>query len=310
MAFDEVSFPLTVSYGGSGGPAWNTAIVETGSDREERVQRREVPRHSYDARALVQSREDLATVRSFYNARGGAARGFRWKDWLDYTSNANGITAPTNADVQIGVGDGTTTTFQLIKTSRVIEKPVSGSVLIAFDGVNQTSGFSVNTATGIVTFTPAPTTGVVITAGFEFDVPVRFERSIDQDFGATHEDFDVGNVPNIPLIELVDERPVRELQDFGGAVNHGTITSGMSITESQGRLHEVTPSTTGLYITMPDETALPTGGPYFVIVNSSASNSIELRDNGGGAFGTVAALQTSQVYLGVDGGGTRYWFSA
>ena len=43
---------------------------------------------------------------------------------------------------------------------------------IAFGGLKQASGGSVDTTTGLVTFSAAPGSGVAITAGFEFDVPV------------------------------------------------------------------------------------------------------------------------------------------
>ncbi len=57
---------------------------------------------------------------------------------------------------------------------RTITKPVAGTVQVYLDGVEQPSGWSVDTTTGLVTFGVPPTLGVEVTAGFEFDVPVRF----------------------------------------------------------------------------------------------------------------------------------------
>jgi uncharacterized protein (TIGR02217 family) len=51
-----------------------------------------------------------------------------------------------------------------------------------------------------VTFTAAPPAGAVITAGFAFDVPVRFDTDeLDIDLST----FDAGGIPQIPLIEIV-----------------------------------------------------------------------------------------------------------
>ena len=107
----------------------------------------------------------------------------------------------------IGTGDGTVTQFQLVKRyssgaqswTRAITKPVAGTVTIALNGATQASGWSVSTATGLVTFTTAPAAGVAITAGFEFDVPVRFDTDaldITLDFER------LGSITSIPLVEI------------------------------------------------------------------------------------------------------------
>lgn len=134
---------------------------------------------------------------AFFRARKGRAHGFRFKDWSDYQA----------AGQSIGTGDGSTTQFQLVKTytsggiaeSRIIAKPVSGTVNIHKNAVLQTSGFSVSYATGIVSFSTAPANGTVITADFEFDVPVRF----DTDRLTTSLDaYGIGSWLDIPLVEV------------------------------------------------------------------------------------------------------------
>jgi len=85
-------------------------------------------------------------------------------------------------DQPLGMGDGAATSFQLVKryvsggewAERPIRKPVSGSVLVAVDGV-EVSAFEVDHVTGVVTFDAAPADGAVLTAGYAFDVPVRFD---------------------------------------------------------------------------------------------------------------------------------------
>jgi uncharacterized protein (TIGR02217 family) len=54
-------------------------------------------------------------------------------------------------------------------------------VLVAVTGVERTEGsdFILDAATGVITFTPGhiPAGGTAVTAGFEFDVPVRFDTA-------------------------------------------------------------------------------------------------------------------------------------
>ncbi len=114
---------------------------------------------------------------------------------------------PTATNQAIGIGDGTTTAFQLVKAyssgahtwTRTITKPVTGTVTVALDGIVQASGWSVDTATGLVTFTAAPASGVIVSVGFEFDVPVRFDTDR---LDVTHDLERLGSITSIPLIEL------------------------------------------------------------------------------------------------------------
>jgi uncharacterized protein (TIGR02217 family) len=115
----------------------------------------------------------LAAVVAFFEARNGRLHGFRFKDWGDHKSCLpSGTPSPT--DQTIGTGDGAATTFQLVKRyasggqtwTRTITRPVAGSVRIALDGVEQLSGWSADTTTGVLTFGTAPAAGVAITAGF------------------------------------------------------------------------------------------------------------------------------------------------
>lgn len=206
MSFDEVQFPARISYGSDGGPMRQTHIIQTASGYEVRNTAWEQSLHTYNIRYGLKTYNDLHDVKSFFEARQGPLRGFRYKDWVDFKSCAP-QTALSNLDQQIGVGDNTTTAFQLVKNytsgsrtySREIKKPVADSVVIAIDGVNQTSGWVVNTATGIVTFNTAPATNAVITAGYEFDVPVRFD-SDELSFQLTS--FNYGELFDIILVEV------------------------------------------------------------------------------------------------------------
>jgi uncharacterized protein (TIGR02217 family) len=206
MSFDEIRFPDNISRGARGGPERRTRIVELASGREERNSPWVGSRHRYDASYGIRRADDLASVIAFFEARSGRLRGFRWKDWADYKSCLPSQT-PSASDQLVGQGNGTATTFQLTKTyssglqsyARTISKPVAGTVLIAVGGVAQSSGWSVDTTTGIVTFTVAPANGATVTAGFEFDVPVRF----DSDLMDVNLDIErLGSINSIPLVEI------------------------------------------------------------------------------------------------------------
>jgi uncharacterized protein (TIGR02217 family) len=208
MAFHEVQFPTGISKGSSGGPRRMTDVVTLRSGFEQRNSIWANSRRSYNAGLGLQDLGDLYAAVEFFEARRGRLHGFRWKDWADYKSK-DPISATTDTDVQIGVGDNSVDTFQLVKVysassnpyTRTISKPVNGTVKIALDGSPQTetTHYSVNYTTGIVTFVTPPGSSVVVTAGFEFDVPVRFD--IDQII-VNVEQFNAGAVPDIDVVEV------------------------------------------------------------------------------------------------------------
>ncbi|SIS76627.1 DUF2460 domain-containing protein [Phaeovulum vinaykumarii] len=206
MAFHEVRFPDNISRGARGGPERRTQIVELASGDEERNASWANSRRRYDVAYGIRRADDLAAVVAFFEARNGRLHGFRFKDWGDYKSCLpSGTPAPT--DQAIGTGDGATTTFQLVKRYvsgsqtwvRTITKPVAGSVTVALNDASQASGWSVDTTTGVITFTTAPGSGVAITAGFEFDVPVRFDTDV---LDVTLDLERLGSITSIPLLEI------------------------------------------------------------------------------------------------------------
>lgn len=156
----------------------------------------------------MRSLDDMDAVIAFYEARRGPLVGFRWKDWTDYKSCLPSL-GPDYLDQEIGVGDDVTTTFQLCKAYRSgdetycrdIRKPVVHTVLIGMGGDALVEGthYTVDLATGIVTFDVAPGEGAVITAGYEFDVPVRFDADRLE---MSHASFVAGEIPSIPVVEL------------------------------------------------------------------------------------------------------------
>lgn len=209
-SFHDILFPLDIALKSAGGPERRTEIVALGSGREERNARWAHSRRRYDAGYGVKTFAELSEVVAFFEERRGRLHGFRWRDRLDHSSAAPGV--PVSAlDQVIGTGDGVTTQFALCKTygglhapyTRPVLKPVPGSIRVAVDGSDMEEGaaFTVNAATGMVTLLEnhVPQAGEAVTAGFLFDVPVRFDTDyLEVDLSA----FAAGAIPKIPVVEI------------------------------------------------------------------------------------------------------------
>jgi uncharacterized protein (TIGR02217 family) len=209
-AFHEVAFPLDIALGARGGPERRTEIVTAGSGREERNARWAHARRRWNAGYGVKSLGALSDVVAFFEERRGRLYGFRWRDRLDHSSAMLGAT-PSPGDQSLGTGDGSTASFQLKKIygalhapyARPIMKPVAGSIRVAVDGDEKAAGvdFDADSATGLIVFRVGrvPPEGAAVTAGFLFDVPVRFDTDfLEVDLAA----FAAGEIPSIPVVEI------------------------------------------------------------------------------------------------------------
>ncbi len=208
-AFHEVRFPLDVSLGRRGGPGRRTDVVTLASGREHRNGRWADSRRRYDAGLGVRNLDALHAVLAFFEERRGRLHGFRFRDRLDCRSGAP--SAPvTPLDQRLGTGDGARRAFSLVKIyggafnpyERAIAKPVAGTVRVAVGGLAlaEGAGFACDPTTGLVELPLPPAPGAAVTAGFEFDVPVRFDTDeLDIDLSA----FDAGEVPRVPLVEIL-----------------------------------------------------------------------------------------------------------
>jgi uncharacterized protein (TIGR02217 family) len=206
-AFHEVRFPTGISRRASGGPERRTEIVALGSGAEERNSRWADSRRRYDAGYGIRSLDEIHAVISFFEERRGRLHGFRWKDHADWKS-CPPLQAVQALDQRLGEGDGASTEFQLVKRygsgpfayARTIAKPVTGTVRVAVDGGELApAAFTVDAASGRIRLGVAPRAGVVVTAGFQFDVPVRFDTDrlvIDL------EAFAAGRIPSVPVVEI------------------------------------------------------------------------------------------------------------
>lgn len=208
MSFHEERFPVNLSFGAIGGPERRTEIVQLANGYEERNTPWKHSRRRYDAGMGLRSMDDLETVIAFFEARRGPLHGFRWKDWSDYRS-ARSSSEIAHTDQVIGDADGSNKIFQLSKRygagpaayTRPVSKPVEDSVLVAVNGdrLDPGSDFDVVSSTGEVRLFSAPPKGAKITAGFEYDVPVRFDTDR---IAVSLSTFRAGEIPDIPVVEV------------------------------------------------------------------------------------------------------------
>lgn len=214
--FLDTDFPRDVAAGIVKGLERRTNVASLGSGREERNARWSDSRRSWQGGLGIRTADGLAAVVDLFEECNGRLYAFRFRDWTDYKSCLPSG-EPGATDQVIGTGDGAALAFPLVKKYgslnpylRDITKPVSGSVLVAVDGVPVGSGWTVDHLTGVVTFTVAPINGAAITAGFKFDVPVRFDSdTLGVDAAYFTETVEgVGSMPEVPLIEVRENHSV------------------------------------------------------------------------------------------------------
>ncbi|UOF80025.1 glycoside hydrolase family protein [Caudoviricetes sp.] len=324
MGFHEVSFPQNVAYGSRGGISHDTKIIELDGGSEERISRRGARMH-FNAKYGIRTLSDLRAVQRFIRLREGATNGFRFKDWLDYASTTDGGTLAdgaaantSNQDQVIGTGNGTNKIFQLSKTYtdgvytkvRNVTKPISGTALLALGASAQTESthYSIDYTTGIVTFVTAPTAGTQVKAGFQYEAPVRFDEDADQLLDVSVEAFNAGDLPDVGMTELIDELPNPDVFWTGGAVRMGAVNVNVTISLLTGRAISLEPNTVGLKLFLPSATSIPVGGPHFAIKNEG-TQSIDIRTSGDAAVITLAVSATTVLYLGYDSSGLKQWWA-
>lgn len=203
-AFHDVRFPTDISYGSVGGPEFSTEVVELGSGREQRNINWAYSRERWNVAYGIKRIEQLNELLRFFYARRGRAHGFRFKNHNDYQAGVQ----------ELGTGDSSQDEFQLVNNyddlgggfTRKITKPIADSVQVFIDGVEQIDssgdpvGWSIDNETGIITFDASvlPASGEVVSASFDFDIPMRFDTDY---LPVTLETYLAGSA-NVPLVEL------------------------------------------------------------------------------------------------------------
>ena len=204
MSFHDILFPLRVGFGAKGGPRRRTQVVTTGTGHEERNTSWADSRRRWDVGTGIRDMREAEEVAAFFEGRRGRLYAFRFRDPIDHKSCAL-RDQPQATDQTLARADGTRRTFQLIKSydvlapyPRPITHPVAGSVLVAVNGAPAT-GWTVDHSTGAVTFDVAPADGAIVSAGFAFDVPVRFDTDdLDLEFHGGR----LAAVPSVPVVEV------------------------------------------------------------------------------------------------------------
>lgn len=166
--FSEVRLDLGINYGATFGPRFNTAIATQANGEESRRPLWSEPLIYAQLGEKMVNGSELEYLLDFHTTVQGAYSGFRLRDWSDFYAEGQSLLA------------GPTNTYQLIKTYTVgvysvvrpITKPVADTVKLYANGVEQLSGWTIDTTTGVLTTAIAGT----LTVDFEFDVPVRFEQ--------------------------------------------------------------------------------------------------------------------------------------
>jgi len=198
--FHDVRFPLHLAFGSRGGPTRSVDVLQLANGIEVRNAKTRHSRRQYNVVAGLKSRSEAIELLNFFEARYGPLFGFRFRDPMDYEATST-----------LGIGDGMQTEFALIKPygaaphiyTRRIMKPVEGSVRVSLNGIE--TAVSVDHSRGLIQFQTPPDDGVIVTAEFEFDVPVRFASSsldiVLDDFGATE-------IQDIPLLEILQNETI------------------------------------------------------------------------------------------------------
>lgn len=209
-------FPQDISFGSKGGPQYSTSIVIRKSGRETRNINWTYPLHLYDVSYGVKAQSQMNSLIAFYHLHFGRAVGFLYHDPDDYqavTLDAAGATTSDGILGTTGLGNGTTTAFQMHKRyvvgastkTRKITRPKNATITIYLGGVLQSSGFTVNYSTGVVTFSAAPGNAVAVTWRGDFYVPCRFDSDTLQ-FDAADRAGGTGALILSTAVPVVEER--------------------------------------------------------------------------------------------------------
>ena len=306
MGFHDVTYPLEVAYGATSGIAHNTVVISLDSWQEQRIVRNNSFRKVFDARTGINTRDNAMVLRNFVAARRGDAHSFKVFDHIDNTTAVNGRDAPTNLDQSLGTGDGATVDFQLHKRYGDdnygvywnITKPDDGSVVVALDGANQTSGWSVDLTTGIITFDTAPLADVAVTAGCRYHVPCRFGSDVSEALEHELADVDITEVGSIPIIEDPLTANVADEYDYGGAQEVSLATT--TVMNLLTRFTYLSGSNAG-NAKLPPVAALEPGGPYLAFYNATGGT-VTVVDDSDTTVGTIADATTATLWLALISG--------
>lgn len=157
-------FPDNIAFGATVGPTYLTAVNQVYSGRDARIVAWTQARIKFEVGRRCMKAADTATLDAFFRTVKGRAYGFRIKDWTDYTDgNVGVLTAQsTFAVYQLGklYSNGA------LSETRLIQKPVAGTVVVTRNGSAYGGSYSLDTTTGLVTLQPIASQNVTaVTVG-------------------------------------------------------------------------------------------------------------------------------------------------
>ncbi len=315
MSFHNERLDTSISLGAVGGPTFGTTIQTTASGHEYRVARQSRARRRYQFAKTLMEPSEWASLAAFWAARRGHLHGFRFKDWSDYTTSSDGVSAPTNLDVILGTGDGATTQFQLLKTydkdglnpyTEALTLPVAGTVVVSVAG-SGTSSWTMTNPGGVITFATAPTAGQIVRAGCEFDRAVRFDTPTEW-FANRFSAAFVGNWETIDCVELLDETETPELVYHGGSEQVATAQD--VLLTYHAAFWNIQVSTSAINVWLPSPDRVPGGPAVFVVYNNgSSSGTIQLKDDAGNNVGSTFSAGAARRVALSRNSGTATWIA-
>lgn len=214
MAFHEIRFDMSISYGSQSGPTYKTFILETPNGIESRTGYWSNGRKKWTISKELLSRTQVISLENFYRARKGRLFGFRLRDWNRYLIQpANPETLPlltnTTAQLQFAYTDSINAEIQKV-TKPVLVANVDNSTtsltyspdIILYRGTTSTvyssANYTIDRTTGIVTFGTSQAGQMFWWSG-SYDWPVRF----DTDEALFHREAqDIHDWSSITMIEL------------------------------------------------------------------------------------------------------------
>jgi uncharacterized protein (TIGR02217 family) len=208
MAHLAIEFPRDVAAGCLGTLERRDEIVTLASGFDEVNQRWAHARRRWSAGLGIRSADNLAAVLAVYEEARGRLHSFGFRDWMDWRSAPPSVPV-TAGDQPLGSGDGARTRFALVKTYgavnpyvRRIVLPHPASVRVAVGGAETAAGWTLE-GNGVVAFDAAPPPGADVSAGFTFDVPVRFASStLSVEWAFFLESGGSGRAPDVELVEV------------------------------------------------------------------------------------------------------------
>lgn len=316
MAFYDMELPEGIEYGSVTGVGFGTHVQQVGS-HTVRVAGFAQPVHRFQPIKVLQTREQAYALKAFAIGARGSLHSWKLADIIDNTSASDGVSAPTSADQILGTGDGNRTVFQLVKGYRVglpgeyyrtISLPVSGSIVVAVNGVTTTA--FVSSGDGRIALNVAAPSGHVVTAGFRFRVPAFFEKSVDDFVRLIPSAFARWEIPDLSCREAPNEVEYPERWDAGGCKIR-TVTDGtdlIAFNDGVVQRYVAVSGTVNAYF--PVATYHPGGTPVFVIsVAVGLAGTVQPRDDVGNTVGSALSAGQSREYALAKNGNNYNWIA-